>query len=130
MLDFSELKLTDRSPIYLQLIRYVKSSIVSGSVQNGEEMPSRRLLSSLLGINPNTIQKAYRMMEEEGFIVSHAGSGSIVTFTDETASALRRQLILEDTRDYLASLKAMGLTLEEASALLTEVWSEEKEEEQ
>ena len=69
-------------------------------------------------------------MEEEGFIVSHAGSGSIVTFTDETASALRRQLILEDTRDYLASLKAMGLTLEEASALLTEVRSEKKEEEQ
>jgi len=128
VLNFSELKLTDRSPIYLQLIRYVKSAIVSGSVQNGEEMPSRRLLSSLLGVNPNTIQKAYRLMEEEGFIVSHAGSGSIVTFTDETAAALRRQLLLEDTREYLASLKAMGLTLEETASLLKEVWSEEKEE--
>ena len=130
MLDFSELKLTDRTPIYLQLIRYVKTAIVGGNVQNGEEMPSRRLLSSLLGVNPNTIQKAYRLMEEEGLIVSHPGSGSIVTFTDETAAALRRQLILEDTRDYLASLKAMGLTLTEAEVLLKEIWSEEKEEEQ
>lgn len=128
MLDFTDLKLTDRSPIYLQLVRYVKTAIVGGAVKSGEEMPSRRLLSSLLGVNPNTIQKAYRMMEEEGFIVSHAGSGSIVTFTDATAAELRRQLLLEDTREYLASLKAMGLTLEQAEDLLREVWSEEKEE--
>ena len=128
MLDFTDLKLTDRSPIYLQLVRYVKTAIVGGAVKSGEEMPSRRLLSSLLRVNPNTIQKAYRMMEEEGFIVSHAGSGSIVTFTDETAAELRRQLLLEDTREYLASLKAMGLTLGQAEDLLREVWSEEKEE--
>lgn len=128
MLDLSELKLTDRGPIYLQLVRYVKSAIVSGHVSPGEEMPSRRLVSSLLGVNPNTVQKAYRLMEEEGLIVSHPGSGSVVTFTDETAAALRRQLILEDTREYLASLKAMGLTLREAEELLREVWSEEKEE--
>lgn len=128
MLDFTDLKLTERSPIYLQLVRYVKTAIVGGAVKSGEEMPSRRLLSSLLGVNPNTIQKAYRMMEEEGFIVSHAGSGSIVTFTDETAAELRRQLLLEDTREYLASLKTMGLTLEQAEDLLREVWSEEKEE--
>lgn len=127
MLDLSELKLTDRSPIYLQLVRHLKAAIVSGNVQNGEEMPSRRLVSSLLGVNPNTVQKAYRMMEEEGLIVSHPGSGSVVTFTDETAAALRRQLILEDTREYLASLKAMGLTLAEAGALLEEVWSEKEE---
>jgi len=128
MLDLSELKLTDRGPIYLQLVRYVKSAIVSGHVSPGEEMPSRRLVSSLLGVNPNTVQKAYRLMEEEGLIVSHPGSGSVVTFTDETAAKLRRQLILEDTREYLASLKAMGLTLREAEELLREVWSEEKEE--
>ncbi|MBR6789280.1 MAG: GntR family transcriptional regulator [Oscillospiraceae bacterium] len=127
MLDLSELKLTDRSPIYLQMVRYVKTAIVSGHVKNGEEMPSRRLVSSLLGVNPNTVQKAYRLMEEEGLIVSHPGSGSVVTFTDETADALRRQLILEDTREYLASLKAMGLTLKEAEALLEEVWSEKEE---
>ena len=127
MLDLSELKLNDRSPIYLQMVRYVKTAIVSGQVKSGEEMPSRRLVSSLLGVNPNTVQKAYRMMEEEGLIVSHPGSGSVVTFTEETAATLRRQLILEDTREYLASLKAMGLTLSEAGALLEEVWSEKEE---
>ena len=65
------------------------------------------------------------MMEEEGLIVSHAGSGSVLTFTEESAARLRRQLLLEDTRGYVALLKSMGLTLQEAGGLLEEVWSEE-----
>ncbi|MDD6034327.1 MAG: GntR family transcriptional regulator [Oscillospiraceae bacterium] len=125
MLDFTGLVFNEQSPIYLQLVRYVQSAIVAGSVSPGEELPSRRLLSSLLGVNPNTIQKAYRMMEEEGLLVSHAGSGSVLTFTEESAARLRRQLLLEDTRGYVALLKSMGLTLQEAGGLLEEVWSEE-----
>lgn len=125
VLDFTGLVFNEQSPIYLQLVRYVQSAIVAGSVSPGEELPSRRLLSSLLGVNPNTIQKAYRMMEEEGLIVSHAGSGSVLTFTEESAARLRRQLLLEDTRGYVALLKSMGLTLQEAGGLLEEVWSEE-----
>ena len=125
VLDFTGLVFNEQSPIYLQLVRYVQSAIVAGTAAPGEELPSRRLLSSLLGVNPNTIQKAYRMMEEEGLIVSRAGSGSVLTFTEESAARLRRQLLLEDTRGYVALLKSMGLTLQEAGRLLEEVWSEE-----
>ena len=102
VLDFTRLVFNEQSPIYLQLVRYVQSAIVAGSVSPGEELPSRRLLSSLLGVNPNTIQKAYRMMEEEGLIVSRAGSGSVLTFTEESAARLRRQLLLENHRGILA----------------------------
>ena len=125
VLDFTGLVFNEQSPIYLQLVRYVQSAIVAGTAAPGEELPSRRLLSSLLGVNPNTIQKAYRIMEEEGLLVSHAGSGSVLTFTAESAARLRRQLLLEDTRGYVALLRSMGLTLQQAGGLLEEVWNEE-----
>lgn len=124
MLDFSRLKLTDRGPIYQQIVRFVKLNIVSGMVAPGEEIPSRRFLSSLLGVNPNTIQKACHLMEEEGILTSYAGSGSVVSFTPESAAALKRQLLWEDTLEYLGPLKAMGLSLEETLAVITKAWGE------
>lgn len=123
MLDFSRLKLTDRGPIYQQIVRFVKLNIVSGTAAPGEEIPSRRVLSSLLGVNPNTIQKACRLLEEEGILTSFAGSGSVVSFTPESAAVLRQQLLWEDTLAYLEPLKAMGLSLEETQAVVSKVWS-------
>ena len=66
MVEFTTLRLEDGVPIYLQIIRHVKAGIAAGTVVDGEELPSRRALSALLGVNPNTIQKAFRLLEEEG----------------------------------------------------------------
>ena len=65
MLSFDNFLQTEGMPIYLQIIRYIKQGLVAGTVQDGEELPSRRVLSALLAVNPNTIQKAYRILEEE-----------------------------------------------------------------
>ena len=48
MVSFEQLVLNDRSPIYLQIVRFVQRGIISGAIQNQEELPSRRVLSSLL----------------------------------------------------------------------------------
>ena len=66
MVDFSAFVPEDGLPIYLQIIRHVKRAIAAGTVQAGDELPSRRVLSAQLGVNPNTVQKAYRLLEEEG----------------------------------------------------------------
>lgn len=122
MLDFSGLKLTENGPIYQQIIRYVKLAVVSGAVSPGEEIPSRRHLSALLGVNPNTIQKACRLMEEEGLLLSFPGSGSVLSFTADEADLIKEDLIKEDTLCYLASLKAMGLTLDRVLSVVEEGW--------
>ena len=67
----------------MQIIKYLKQGVVSGAVADGDELPSRRVLSALLGLNPNTVQKACRMLEEEGLLVSHAGAKSCVRVTPE-----------------------------------------------
>ena len=68
MIDFSGFRAEDGSPIYVQLVRYVKRGVVSGAIGDGDELPSRRVVSALLGVNPNTVQKAYRALEDEGLI--------------------------------------------------------------
>ena len=88
MIDFGAFRAEDGTPIYLQIIKYLKQGVVSGAVADGDELPSRRVLSALLGLNPNTVQKACRMLEEEGLLVSHAGAKSCVRVTPE----LREQL--------------------------------------
>ena len=78
MISFESFIMEDGRPIYLQIILFVKRGIIAGVIADGEELPSRRVLSALLGVNPNTVQKAYRMLEEEGLIQSHSGAKSYV----------------------------------------------------
>ena len=97
MISFDDFILEDDSPIYMQIIRYVKRGIVSGAIANGDEMISRRALSALLGVNPNTIQKAYHMLEEEEIILSRAGAKSCVTIDAGKIAKIRRELLRKET---------------------------------
>ena len=94
MVSFEGFKPDGSEPIYLQIVNHVKRGIVSGEIPDGDELPSRRMLSALLGVNPNTVQKACRMLEEEGILVSHAGSKSFVTFTAERREELTAELVV------------------------------------
>ncbi len=111
-------------PIYLQIILYMKRGIAAGVITDGEEVPSRRVLSALLGINPNTAQKAYRQLEAEGLILSHAGAKSYVSITPESMVQVREELLLSELRSVISSLKQMGLSLPEAQAYITAHWNE------
>ncbi len=124
MVDFSGLTLVDGPPIYLQIISYVKRGIVSGSIIHLDEMPSRRVLSVQLGVNPNTIQKAYRMLEEEGLLLSQTGAKSSIQARMEAVNRLRSELLEGEVSALLSAIRAMGTTKEEALALLDQLWEE------
>ena len=125
MLTFDRLVLDESGPIYLQILRYVKQGIAAGSIENGEELPSRRVVSALLGVNPNTVQKAYRLLEEEGLIQSHTGAKSCVVADEAARSRVRTQLLGQDARAMISAMKQMGVTREEAMALLDTLWKED-----
>ena len=78
MIQFDSFMQAEGVPIYQQIIRYVKQGIAAGTIRDGEELPSRRVLSALLAVNPNTVQKDYRLVEEGGVVDSHTGSKSCV----------------------------------------------------
>ncbi|MBQ8231822.1 MAG: GntR family transcriptional regulator [Lachnospiraceae bacterium] len=124
MISFEDFILEDDSPIYMQIIRYVKRGIVSGAIQSGEEMISRRALSVLLGVNPNTIQKAYHLLEEEGIIRSRSGAKSCVEVDEAKKEEIRHSLLQLDTLSWLRAMKQMGVEREEALKLAEEMWQE------
>lgn len=122
MISFDNFIVEDGIPIYLQIVRHIKRDIVSGVVVNGDEVPSRRVLSALLGVNPNTIQKAYRILEEEKLMESHSGAKSYMVLNDKSISLVRKQLLDNDATSIVNSLKQMGLSKEEAVALIENYW--------
>ena len=122
MVDFTHLKLNDLFPIYIQIIRFVKIEMISNRVNNGEEMPSRRMLSAILGVNPNTVQKAYKEMEDEGILVSYAGSKSVLSFDAAKLEAIRQDFIMKETSAYIEVVKQMGLELTQANQLIERLW--------
>ena len=124
MITFDTFTLEDGKPIYLQILLHIKRDIVSGSVKNGDELPSRRVLSALLGVNPNTIQKAYKMLEDEGLIESHSGAKSLMKLDNNKISKIKEGLILNDITNAISALKQMGLSKDETISLLDKYWNE------
>ena len=127
LVTFEGLRLEEGMPIYLQIIRYLERGIAAGAVRDGDELPSRRVLSARLGVNPNTIQKAFRALEEAGVITSRAGAKSEVSLTPERAAAIRRRLLEEEAAALVSALRQMGLDREQAAALVLQLWDRQEE---
>lgn len=126
LIDFEGFVQTEGQPIYLQIMRYIKQGMASRIIADGEELPSRRALSAYLTVNPNTVQKAYRLLEEEGLVQSHAGAKSFVCATERQRAALRRELTENELRGMVRNMKGMGLTAKEAAALVEKLYAEEE----
>ena len=127
MVSFAEFLPVEGMPIYLQIMRYIKQGIVAGTIRDGDEMPSRRTLSALLTVNPNTVQKAYRLLEEEGLVVSRSGAMSTVSAPAGRVEQVRRELVEGEMRQMAAAVRRMGLTRRQALELLERMFDEEGE---
>ena len=126
MVSFDGFTLGGGSPIYLQIIRHIKQGIVAGTVSDGEEMPSRRMLSALLGVNPNTVQKAYHLLEEEGLVSSRSGAKSYISLTAERIDSVKQEMVSGVVRELVGVVKRMGVSCEDAEVLLQQLWNEEE----
>ena len=102
----------DPRPIYEQVKEGFRQLILSGALAADERMPSVRELAGSLAINPNTIQRAYRELEAEGYICSVPGKGSFV-LERSAATAARKRELLETLDDCLRELRLLGVTGEE-----------------
>ena len=92
MVSFQGLRFHDRTPVYQQVAEHLKRQILLGLVEDGEPMPSRRELAAQTGINPNTAQKAYRLMTEEGLVRTEGNNVSTVSLTPERHAWIEDEL--------------------------------------
>ena len=102
----------DGRPFYEQVKEDLRRLIVSGTLRAGDKLPSVRELAGQLAINPNTIQRAYRELEAEGYIFSVPGKGSFAA-AREHADDPRRTELLQKLRETVRELTWMGMTREE-----------------
>jgi GntR family transcriptional regulator len=116
-------------PPYLQLVHQVRQAVLLGYLRDGDRLPMIREAVEQLAINPNTVSKAYRQLEQDGLISAKPGVGTFVTGAPGAAippaqyAALRRGL-----ERWLASAQAAGLDADSVSALIAVVRRESAEE--
>ena len=109
----------DARPIYEQVKDGFCQLILSGALPPNYKLPSVRELASSLTINPNTSQRAYRSLEQEGYIVSVPGKGSFVCDGDQAARA-RRQELLERFEKMVKEMEQLGIPRRQLMDILKE----------
>lgn len=111
----------DAIPIYKQVIKQLRYLIASGQMRPGDEMPPIRKLAQELLINPNTVARAYRDLEQEGLLQSRQGSGTVVADSGSPLSLeVRREILSERIDALLAEARQLKFTSEEIHVLIDE----------
>ncbi|MBT8397891.1 MAG: GntR family transcriptional regulator [Gemmatimonadetes bacterium] len=100
-------------PVYAQVASQVRQLIASGNLSPGTTLPPVRRLAGDLGVNLNTIARAYRMLEEEGFLIIRGRSGAKVAAPAERVEDSTHVLLVEEMRTMLARFRQRGVTSEE-----------------
>lgn len=111
-------KFNNRDPVYLQVVRYFKEQIAIGELAPGEEIPSRRELASQIKINPNTAQRAYKDMEEQGLIYTEKNHPSKITSDEKVLGKVREELLEKAVDDFVASVGSIRVPLNELLELI------------
>ena len=112
-------------PLYEQISERFETLILRGALPPGSQMPSVRSLAMELSINPNTIQKAFALLEQQGYIYPVRGRGNYVADTAQLAENKKCSL-LEEIRRLLRQGKELGITHSEYIAVLNGLYQEEE----
>lgn len=115
----------DRRPIYEQLVTNIRSLVLRGMLAPDEQLPSVRALAADLGINPNTIQKAYAELERQGLIYSTPGRGSFVCSDLAALREGERTDAIAGAERALHTAYICGIARAEVSAIVEKIWRDD-----
>lgn len=122
-----QVDLKSRVPLYLQVIQSIKADIINGNLGPDEKLPSVRDLSADLVINPNTIQKAFRALEQEGFLYTLPGKGNYVMKLDAVMIKEEQDSLLKELLHLVKKAYRLGLTKEKICDYLQFMEKEESD---
>ena len=107
-------------PIYLQVKMMIKRDIVTGDLQPGSRMPSVRDMALQFTINPNTVSRVYKELEQEGICFTRRGMGTFVTEEKEKVEQLREEMAQELISQFLNGMNQLGISKKEAILMVKE----------
>lgn len=109
-------------PIYLQIVKYFKQQMVIGKFKPGDEIPSRRELAGTLKVNANTVQRAYKEMEDQGMIETVRNFQSTITTDTEKINNMRYELIDDAVDSLINNLKSINVSKDDVINILNKRW--------
>ena len=116
----------DHRPLYEQIQDKLKELIIEGLLSENDKIPSVREMAGVLAINPNTIQKAYRELESEGYIYSVKAKGFFVSEIKNTAGGGKIAEIKEEIKPHIKELKFLGVKKESLYRLIEKIYEEDE----
>lgn len=96
-------------PIYLQIMKHIEYSIISGKYGNGERMDTVRELAVQYSVNPNTVQRALSELERNQLVFSERTSGRFITNDRERIETLRNAFMLEKVDAFIKEMQLLGI---------------------
>lgn len=116
----------DGRSLHEQIESGIKELIISGILKADDKIPSVRELSVSLTVNPNTVQRAYKQLEADGFIYSVKAKGNFVA-PFEKADSKRTEEIYSEIKSLVKELMFMGETRTSVEKIISEIYSEKEE---
>ncbi|WP_026460334.1 GntR family transcriptional regulator [Schaalia suimastitidis] len=116
------MRIDDSRPIWVQLVETFRKNIASGQWAPGSKIPSVRELAIDAGVNPNTVQRALAELDRDGLTIPERTQGRFVTSDATVIHTIRHDLAQGATDDHITTLKAIGMDIDEATALLLKRW--------
>lgn len=105
--------------LFMQIVNDYKKYIELGVYKKDDRLPAVRTLAQELGINPNTVQRAYRMLEQEGYITTILKKGVYVCYTNDQESA-----ILNKIKQEITAIKNSNISKEELINIIEEIYND------
>ncbi|MBG0918559.1 GntR family transcriptional regulator [Exiguobacterium sp. SRB7LM] len=102
-----------RTPVYLQVVDYFKKKMALGKLKAGDEMPSRRELANDLKINPNTVQKAFKEMEDQQLITTERNRPSRVTTDGTVLAQIRSEIVDDAVAVFVEAIQELDVSVDE-----------------
>ncbi|WP_108306897.1 GntR family transcriptional regulator [Metalysinibacillus jejuensis] len=113
-----------KSPLYIQIFEYLKYQIINGNLASGEKLPSRRELAEMLGVNLNTVQKAFKELERENLIITEMGKSSYIQRDISLISKVRGNFINELVNSFILEMEVLNIHYEEIVTILKKVMNQ------
>lgn len=118
ILNIDGFEFNNKEPIYLQIIELIKKNIALGVLKADDKLPSVRELSKELGVNPNTLQRAYGDLERLGITYTKRGMGSFISNGEDEGIKLKESMGKQIAEKFIEDMKSIGIEKGEAINIL------------
>ncbi|HHY19168.1 MAG TPA: GntR family transcriptional regulator [Firmicutes bacterium] len=118
------MKFDPERPIYMQIVDLIKKKIARNEILPMNKLPSQRELAVLMNVNPNTVQRAYKELEDEKIVVTLRGQGTFVSDNPALVKKLKNELANKALDDFFIEMKSLGFSNAEISHLISKFLTE------